>query len=179
MECLQTMWFSRKQGPSGAAESGPAATTKQRGDAAEDAALILQQAERCRAILKQLSSQPEEGDALFADIGLKALLEEVAEPHRGFDLDFDIALKIPPGQEAPRLRRLPEIVHGLSTLVENAADFATAHLRGSINVGLGGRFAEYAGEMMKPGTPIVLIAEPGSGDLDRALREEGLASTGG
>ena len=33
------MWFSRKQGPSGAAESGPTATTKQRGDAAEDAAL--------------------------------------------------------------------------------------------------------------------------------------------
>jgi len=53
----------------------------------------------------------------------------VAEPHRGFDLDFDIALKIPPGQEAPRLRRLPEIVHGLSTLVENAADFATARVQ--------------------------------------------------
>jgi putative endonuclease len=33
------MWFSRKQGPSGAAESGPRVTTKQRGDAAEDAAL--------------------------------------------------------------------------------------------------------------------------------------------
>ncbi|UCU94839.1 YraN family protein [Hydrogenophaga taeniospiralis] len=33
------MWFSRKQGPSGAAESGPTVTTKQRGDAAEDAAL--------------------------------------------------------------------------------------------------------------------------------------------
>ena len=29
------------------------------------------------------------------------------------------------------------------------------------------------------GGSVVLIAEPGSGDLDRALREEGLASTGG
>lgn len=97
--------------------------------AAEDAALILQQAERCRAILKQLSAQPQEGDALFADIDLKALLEEVAQPHRGFDLDFDIAVKAPPGQPVPRVRRLPEIVHGLSTLVENAADFATARVQ--------------------------------------------------
>jgi glyoxylase-like metal-dependent hydrolase (beta-lactamase superfamily II)/rhodanese-related sulfurtransferase len=41
------------------------------------------------------------------------------------------------------------------------AEFAAAHLRGSINVGLGGRFAEYAGEVVRPGTPIVIVAEPG------------------
>jgi len=34
---------------------------------AEDAALMLQQAERCRDILKQLSAQPEEGDALVVE----------------------------------------------------------------------------------------------------------------
>ena len=39
--------------------------------------------------------------------------------------------------------------------------FTAAHLRGSINVGMGGRFAEYAGEIMRPGTPIVLVTEPG------------------
>ena len=39
--------------------------------------------------------------------------------------------------------------------------FAAGHLRGSINVGLGGRFAEYAGEVMRPGTPIVLVTAPG------------------
>jgi glyoxylase-like metal-dependent hydrolase (beta-lactamase superfamily II)/rhodanese-related sulfurtransferase len=39
--------------------------------------------------------------------------------------------------------------------------FAAGHLRGSVNVGLGGRFAEYAGEVMRPGTPIVLVTEPG------------------
>ncbi|WP_292023185.1 histidine kinase dimerization/phospho-acceptor domain-containing protein, partial [Brevundimonas sp. UBA875] len=44
-------------------------------DAAEDAALILQQAERCRGILTQLSQQPEGDDALYADVSLKALLE--------------------------------------------------------------------------------------------------------
>jgi len=41
------------------------------------------------------------------------------------------------------------------------AAFATAHLRGSVNVGLGGRFAEYAGEVMRPETPIVLVTPPG------------------
>ncbi len=39
--------------------------------------------------------------------------------------------------------------------------FAAGHLRGSINVGLGGRFAEYAGEVMPPDTPIVLVTPPG------------------
>jgi len=40
--------------------------------------------------------------------------------------------------------------------------FATGHLHGSVNVGLGGRFAEYAGEVMRPGTPIILVCEPGT-----------------
>lgn len=42
----------------------------------------------------------------------------------------------------------------------DAADFAAAHLRGSVNVGLGGRFAEYTGEVVRPGTPIVLVTDP-------------------
>jgi glyoxylase-like metal-dependent hydrolase (beta-lactamase superfamily II)/rhodanese-related sulfurtransferase len=39
--------------------------------------------------------------------------------------------------------------------------FAAGHLRGSVNVGLDGRFAEYAGEVMPPETPIVLVTPPG------------------
>lgn len=105
--------------------------------AAEDAALILQQADRCRGILRQLSAQPEEGDPLYADVALKALLEEVAEPHRGFDLDFEIAVRVPPGQPEPRVRRLPEVIHGLSTLVENAADFAAGRVRLTASVDAG------------------------------------------
>lgn len=97
--------------------------------AAEDAALILQQAERCREILTRLSQQPEDGDALYADVGLNALLEEVVEPHRGFDLDFQVAVRAPEGHAHPRVKRLPEVIHGLSTIVENAADFATSTVR--------------------------------------------------
>ena len=96
--------------------------------AAEDAALILQQSSRCRDILNQLSSTPEEGDALYADISLEGLLQEVAEPHEGFDLEFDISVRSAGNQPLPRVQRLPEIIHGLSALVENAADFATSRV---------------------------------------------------
>ncbi|MFN3558740.1 MAG: ActS/PrrB/RegB family redox-sensitive histidine kinase [Brevundimonas sp.] len=99
------------------------------GPAAEDAALILQQAERCREILKRLSQQPEEGGIAFAEVGLKALLEEVVEPHRGFDLEFEVLVRTASGEKPPRVRRLPEVIHGLSTLVENAADFAGSKVR--------------------------------------------------
>jgi hydroxyacylglutathione hydrolase len=40
-------------------------------------------------------------------------------------------------------------------------EFASGHLRGSVNVGMDGRFAEYAGDVMRAGQPIVLITDPG------------------
>ncbi len=96
---------------------------------AEDAQLILQQAERCREILKRLSQAPEDDGALTASVSLRALLEEVIQPHRGFDLDFEAVVRTRSGERPPQVRRLPEVVHGLSTLVENAADFAGAAVR--------------------------------------------------
>ena len=39
--------------------------------------------------------------------------------------------------------------------------FASGSLRGSVNVPLDGRFAEYAGDVVQPGTPIVLVTDPG------------------
>lgn len=39
--------------------------------------------------------------------------------------------------------------------------FATGHLRGSVNVGLAGRYAEYAGSVIDPKEDIVLITDPG------------------
>jgi glyoxylase-like metal-dependent hydrolase (beta-lactamase superfamily II)/rhodanese-related sulfurtransferase len=40
-------------------------------------------------------------------------------------------------------------------------DFAAAHLAGSINVGLGGQFATWAGTVLSRDRPIVIIADPG------------------
>lgn len=39
--------------------------------------------------------------------------------------------------------------------------FASGHLRGSVNVGLDGRFAEYAGDVVRPDDAIVVVADPG------------------
>ena len=39
--------------------------------------------------------------------------------------------------------------------------FASGHLRGSVNVGLDGRFAEYAGDIALPGQPVVVVTDPG------------------
>jgi hydroxyacylglutathione hydrolase len=39
--------------------------------------------------------------------------------------------------------------------------FAAAHLRGSLNIGLGGQYATWAGTMLGRDRPIVIIADPG------------------
>ena len=41
------------------------------------------------------------------------------------------------------------------------AEFAAAHLAGSINVGLGGQYATWAGSVLTHEQPIVIIADPG------------------
>ena len=41
------------------------------------------------------------------------------------------------------------------------ADFAAGHLRGSVVLGLGGRFAEWASDVLRPDQDIVLVCEPG------------------
>jgi glyoxylase-like metal-dependent hydrolase (beta-lactamase superfamily II)/rhodanese-related sulfurtransferase len=43
--------------------------------------------------------------------------------------------------------------------VRDAASFAAAHLRGSLNIGIDGRYATWAGTMLQKDSPIVVIAE--------------------
>jgi rhodanese-related sulfurtransferase len=42
-----------------------------------------------------------------------------------------------------------------------AGEFAAAHLKGSINIGLGGQYATWAGTVLDRKHPIVIIADPG------------------
>ncbi len=45
--------------------------------------------------------------------------------------------------------------------VRDPAEFAAAHLAGSINIGLGGQYATWAGTVLSREKPIVIIADPG------------------
>jgi len=59
-------------------------------------------------------------------------------------------------------------IDGAMVIDSRPADqFATGHLRGSINVGLDGRFAEYAGDVLRPGQSVIVVTEPG---LEREAR---------
>ena len=49
----------------------------------------------------------------------------------------------------------------------DAIAFAAGHLAESVNVGLEGRFAEYAGDVLHPDEDIVLVTEPGRADEAR------------
>ena len=43
----------------------------------------------------------------------------------------------------------------------DADEFAAAHLKGSINIGLGGQYATWVGTVLNHANPIVIIADPG------------------
>jgi glyoxylase-like metal-dependent hydrolase (beta-lactamase superfamily II)/rhodanese-related sulfurtransferase len=49
------------------------------------------------------------------------------------------------------------------------SDFARGNLRGSVNVGLDGRYAQYVGSVVRPDEDIVLVAEPGT-ELEAKVR---------
>ncbi len=98
---------------------------------AEDVELIMSQAGRCRDILNKLSRRPaQERPGPFAVMPAAALLDEVAEQYRrdGITIFLDIGEM----HEQPMIPRVPEIVHGLSNLIENAVDFA----RHEVHVGV-------------------------------------------
>jgi len=53
--------------------------------------------------------------------------------------------------------------------VRDSAEYAKGHLAGSINIGLGGQYATWAGTVLDRAKPIVIVAEPGR-EQEAALR---------
>lgn len=77
--------------------------------------------------------------------------------------------------EAPRSLSVDEVLerqaHGAVVLdIRDPDVFAHGHLRGSVNVGIGGRFAEYAGTVVPHDSPIVLVGDAESAVLEATLR---------
>jgi two-component system sensor histidine kinase RegB len=95
---------------------------------AEDIALLQSQVERCREILARLSRRPADSSDVeaFADLGIANLIETAAQPWRRNGIAFAVELKSP--LPAPQLPRRPEIIHGLSNLLQNAMEFARSRV---------------------------------------------------
>jgi two-component system sensor histidine kinase RegB len=94
-------------------------------DLAEDAALIRDQADRCRDILRDMGRAGKD-DLHLRQAPLMTVLEEAAEPHRMRGKSFTFTLGPDAGDAAdqPAILRRPEVIHGLRNLMQNAVDFA-------------------------------------------------------
>lgn len=89
----------------------------------EDVTLLRSQSERCREILRRLTSLSSENEAHMAWLPFTSLIEDVVAPHR----DFGVAIRLNQGRtEGPEPvgRRNPGVIYGLGNLVENGVDFA-------------------------------------------------------
>jgi two-component system sensor histidine kinase RegB len=100
---------------------------------AADVALLLEQSNRCRDILAQLSQRPEQRHDFEPGrfMPLSQFLDIVAEPYRAEGSVIAIHAQAANGGAGPEpeIERVPEIVHALGTLIQNASQFADSAVR--------------------------------------------------
>ncbi len=89
----------------------------------EDVQLLRSQSERCRDILRRLTTLSTEEEAHMRVLPLSSLMEEVLAPHREFGIRLNL---VENGERAsaPVGNRNPGILYGLGNLLENAVDHA-------------------------------------------------------
>ena len=95
----------------------------------EDAELLVSQAARCRDILLRLTQGPETDDMVHGRMALQQFLDEVIEPYLHDAVRVIAVINGAEGSEAPEIQRLPEVMHALTSLVENAVDFARTEVQ--------------------------------------------------
>ena len=95
----------------------------------EDAALIREQADRCRDILRDMGRAGKD-DLHLRQAPLSTVIHESAEPHinRGKQVHFEEKPVADGDVQQPSILRKPEIIHGLRNLIQNAVDFARANV---------------------------------------------------
>ena len=98
----------------------------------EDADLLVSQAERCREILTRLTEEPDTDDAVHARMTLLQFANEAIEPHLGAGIRVEAVVAGPPGARPPEIRRMPEVLHAMTSFVENAVDFARSEVLVSV-----------------------------------------------
>ena len=130
----------------------------------EDIELLIEQTERCRQILAELGRGPAEAASApsSAEMGLDALIEAAALRHATsrIRLRFDAAPdESCPDMAPPLVLNLPEVVHGIGNLVENAIQFA----RGEVVVA-----TRWSGDFWR-----VTVSDDGPGIAPRLLERLG------
>lgn len=93
----------------------------------EDVSLLRAQSERCRDILRRLTSLSAESEAHMLRMPLTTLIEDAVAPHREFGIEIDMEAGSVLGAE-PVGRRNPGLIYSIGNLVENAVDFAATRV---------------------------------------------------
>jgi hydroxyacylglutathione hydrolase len=124
------------------------------------------------------ASQSTIGEQRLTNYALQAMSEDdfvtavttgqsVAPPYFGFAARTNrSAHELLDDTEGPAVLDIDEVQRWLAdgaVLIDGrlAEDFASGHLRGAVNVGMTGRFAEYAGDIARPDQPIVICTDDG------------------
>nr|WP_316651099.1 ActS/PrrB/RegB family redox-sensitive histidine kinase [uncultured Gellertiella sp.] len=93
----------------------------------EDVQLLRSQSERCRDILRRLTTFATADEAHMRRLPLSSLIEEVLAPHR--QPGIEIRLVETSGRAGePVGSRNPGIIYGLGNLIENAVDYARSEV---------------------------------------------------
>lgn len=91
----------------------------------DDVDLLVEQATRCRDILKALSEKPDPGaENPFGDGPLTAIAEEAAQGHIPDQIALHMSVDEASIGSEPNVLRSPELLHGVGNLISNAGQFA-------------------------------------------------------
>jgi two-component system sensor histidine kinase RegB len=94
----------------------------------EDAWLLMDEAQRCRGILKRLTDSPDRTESRQR-INLEDLVDEIVAPFEGDPVvRVEPLVTGPPEKMPPDVWRRTEIVHAMNSIVENAFDFAESEI---------------------------------------------------
>lgn len=96
----------------------------------DDAELLIAQAERCGEILRRLTDAPDAAsDEVHERMSLLQLVHEVIEPHAEVKgVRVEAIVSGAPGVAGPDIWRMPEVLHAMTSFVENAVDFAESEV---------------------------------------------------
>lgn len=89
----------------------------------DDVQLLISQSERCRDIMKRLSTLSSGSEQHMQQMPLSSIIEEVTAPHREFGIEITVVEENLRAGE-PVSRRNAGILYGLGNLIENAVDYA-------------------------------------------------------